>query len=350
MLHILWLILRTILIVAGILLGIALLFLLLVLFCPVRYRAAASKKREDPIREVRAEGSVTWLLHALSFRFFYEHGKTRMSLKILGIPMNRLLNREKPEKEKKKRKNSDRHSKTERQRKTGAERSGSEGRKRPPAPDDVSEKTGSAAEDQQTGTKKIPEDKQGPGNKQIPEDRGPGKTETSRNKEKSFFERCLERIKKTIGKIKAFPERGKAELLRMRSTVEEQIKKAKWWMDFVGDERTSEAAALLLEEGKSLIRHVFPKKIGGELCFDSEDPSVVGSVVALYAMTIPFHENRISFKPGFQCENVLEGEIFLKGRVFLIRIAIAGIRLYFNKNIKYVMKTWRHKEDKTDEQ
>ena len=44
MLHILWLILKWILILLGILIGLVLLLLLLILFCPVRYRASAEKK------------------------------------------------------------------------------------------------------------------------------------------------------------------------------------------------------------------------------------------------------------------------------------------------------------------
>ena len=43
MLHILWLILKFILIILGILLGLLLLAVLLVLFCPVRYKASAVK-------------------------------------------------------------------------------------------------------------------------------------------------------------------------------------------------------------------------------------------------------------------------------------------------------------------
>ena len=58
MLHILWLILKWILILLGILIGLVLLLLLLILFCPVRYRASAEKKRTEGIREIRASGEV----------------------------------------------------------------------------------------------------------------------------------------------------------------------------------------------------------------------------------------------------------------------------------------------------
>ena len=47
MLHILWLILKFILILLGIVLGLLLLAILLILFCPVRYRASGTKEKDD---------------------------------------------------------------------------------------------------------------------------------------------------------------------------------------------------------------------------------------------------------------------------------------------------------------
>ena len=47
MLHILWLILKFILILLGIVLGLLLLAILLILFCPVRYRASGTKEQDD---------------------------------------------------------------------------------------------------------------------------------------------------------------------------------------------------------------------------------------------------------------------------------------------------------------
>ena len=44
MLHILWILIKFILIILGILLGLALLAVLLLLFCPVRYQARAVKE------------------------------------------------------------------------------------------------------------------------------------------------------------------------------------------------------------------------------------------------------------------------------------------------------------------
>ena len=66
MLHILWLILKFILILLGIVLGLLLLAILLILFCPVRYRASGTKEQDD-WKKIRGEGQISWLFHGQNF-------------------------------------------------------------------------------------------------------------------------------------------------------------------------------------------------------------------------------------------------------------------------------------------
>lgn len=59
-------------------------------FCPVRYRASAEKKRTEGIREIRASGEVSWLLHIISARAFWEEGKIQTKICVFGVPLSRL--------------------------------------------------------------------------------------------------------------------------------------------------------------------------------------------------------------------------------------------------------------------
>lgn len=86
MLHILWLIIKWILILLGILAGLILLILLLLLFCPVRYKGKAAKERSAGIKEVEASGEVSWLFHGIAVRAFFRNGSPGMEFYILGIP------------------------------------------------------------------------------------------------------------------------------------------------------------------------------------------------------------------------------------------------------------------------
>lgn len=90
MLHILWLILKFILIILGILLGLLLLAVLLVLFCPVRYKASAVKA-EGGWKQTEGEGIVSWLFHGISLRAEWKDQQMEISFHLFGIPADKLL-------------------------------------------------------------------------------------------------------------------------------------------------------------------------------------------------------------------------------------------------------------------
>lgn len=85
MLHILWLILKFILILLGIVLGLILLAVLLLLFCPVRYRAFVAKE-ESGWKEIRGSGSVSWLFRGVSLKAEWKDGKLQTAFYLFGIP------------------------------------------------------------------------------------------------------------------------------------------------------------------------------------------------------------------------------------------------------------------------
>ena len=60
MLHILWILIKFILVLLAILLGLVVLALLLILFCPVRYQASAAKE-EGSFFDASASARISWL-------------------------------------------------------------------------------------------------------------------------------------------------------------------------------------------------------------------------------------------------------------------------------------------------
>ena len=90
MLHILWLILKVILILLGIVIGLILLGALLLLFCPVRYRGKVKKERTEGIREIEAFGEISWLFHGISVKAFWQGGSPETEIYVLGIPLSKL--------------------------------------------------------------------------------------------------------------------------------------------------------------------------------------------------------------------------------------------------------------------
>ena len=89
MLHILWLILKFILIILGILLGLALLAVLLLLFCPVRYQARAVKETGS-FKETELEARITWLFHVIGVRFCFHNGEGKLVILFFGVSLETI--------------------------------------------------------------------------------------------------------------------------------------------------------------------------------------------------------------------------------------------------------------------
>ncbi len=85
----------------------------------------------------------------------------------------------------------------------------------------------------------------------------------------------------------------------------------------------------------------FPYKDRRTGCIFFEDPALTGTALAVLGMTIPFHKNCVQINPRFDGENYLQGNIRAKGRIYGFVFLRAALIIYFDKNIKYVIKRWK---------
>ena len=123
--------------------------------------------------------------------------------------------------------------------------------------------------------------------------------------------------------------------------IDIEIKK---WTDFLQDERTQKAIVLALKEVGGILKGLLPKKVKGYVRYGSGDPCKTGQTLGYLAAAYPLYGRSLSIYPDFE-EKTLEGDIDLKGRVFLATIVWAGLKLILNKNIKYVISFVRNKEE-----
>ena len=127
--------------------------------------------------------------------------------------------------------------------------------------------------------------------------------------------------------------------------IREVYDKIDWWKELIQHPRVKAGIAHIKKEAKLLLRHVLPRKTEGYVTFGSEDPSVTGAVLAVLGMTMPLHKNCVEIQPVFESRNLLEGKVKIKGRIYGIIPLVILIRLYFDKNIKYIISRWKNKED-----
>lgn len=335
MLHILWLIIKFILIILGIAGALLLSVLLLILFCPVRYLIQGSKPEEDGMSELKGQVRVSWLFRGITFRFFYENKKAGTDFRILGISPDKFRRRKK--------KVSVKEEKAE-EKTFPAEKSLFEDEKilEKKIPEEKMSGENLSGDEKISSSEKIPsaiEEKEETGKSKVQE-------ETDREKAEEISKKKLE--KKKPGLLKRFMEKIKSipsKIRKIRLTIKRTCVKIEWWKRFFSNPRIKEAISLCWKDIKKLIRHILPIKVEGNVTFGFEDPSITGRIVALLGMTIPFHKNCIQIMPLFQTDrNILEGTIKMKGRIYGVVLVKTAAEIYFNKNVKYMINRWKHKE------
>lgn len=335
MLHILWLIIKFILIILGIAGALLLSVLLLILFCPVRYLIQGSKPEEDGMSELKGQVRVSWLFRGITFRFFYENKKAGTDFRILGISPDKFRRRKK--------KVSVKEEKAE-EKTFPAEKSLFEDEKilEKKIPEEKMSGENLSGDEMISSSEKIPsviEEKEETGKSKVQE-------ETDREKTEEISKKKLE--KKKPGLLKRFMEKIKSipsKIRKIRLTIKRTCVKIEWWKRFFSNPRIKEAISFCWKDIKKLIRHILPIKVEGNVTFGFEDPSITGRIVALLGMTIPFHKNCIQIMPLFQTDrNILEGTIKMKGRIYGVVLVKTAAEIYFNKNVKYMINRWKHKE------
>ena len=296
MLHILWLILKFILILLGIVLGLLLLAILLILFCPVRYRASGTKEQDD-WKKIRGEGQVSWLFHGVVLRAVWAEGNLQTSFRLFGIPVDKILNRRKKVKD----------------------YAGSEEIPEKPVNAEAEKMISSSVDSQLQDAPEKPQQ------------------ETDSDKK----EKKTGPVRKLLSGIQSKRKRRWDRIHHIRATLGRVGTQITWWRDFLEHPRVQAGISLVWTHAKFLIRHVLPTKMDGEITFSTEDPSITGAILAVLGMTIPFHKNCVGVRPLFSGENYCQGNVRIKGRIYGIVFVRAAVSIYFNKNIKYVIRRWK---------
>ena len=362
MLHILWILIKFILILLGILVGLVLLGVFLFLFCPVRYRGQASKESAG-LAAVQADARVTWLFGAIGAEISYKEGGAQHVIRIFGVSLDKIRSWREHWREKRKKKA------FQKSRRKAAAKELSAEKKQPQrtAPVKLTQPQADAGQPELSDTEKMEADagQSARGDSKKPESstlqseiQHIEELKTTSGEPGTFFARAWKSLVKLMKKFIGIPDRlwnrivsfikGICQKVRkIRDTISVFRKKLDWWKAFLGDERTKTALALVKKDAKGLIRHVLPTKVEGYVTFGCEDPAITGTALAVLGMTLPFHKNRIQVEPLFDGENQLTGKVSLKGRIYGIVLVKTVLEIYINKNVKFVIDGWKHKEDES---
>ena len=68
-----------------------------------------------------------------------------------------------------------------------------------------------------------------------------------------------------------------------------------------------------------------------------EDPATTGQIVAAYGILYPLVGGSVFLQPEFE-EKVIEGDVYIKGKITGIIFLIAGLKIALDKNIWRLIK------------
>ena len=298
MLHILWLVIKCIGIVLAFLLALILLAVLLVLFCPVRYRGRA--KRDADKWEI--SGRAGWLLGLVSVHIAGGSEGSRVQIRLFGIDTavwKKLFTRKKI-----------------------AGKSSYAGEKKIKAPVVSGDAEPAHREEQTAGVQ----------TEKLKIEKSESFSEKPRNEKSERVERenFLKRFWRSLAdKYRSIRERVK----KMISAFRNLCSTVSLWKEFLGKSQTKAAFGRTWQQILALLRHAGPQKWQGYVDLGLGSPAATGQLLAVLGASYPLHRSCLSVNPVWD-RKVLEGNVQMRGRVYGAAFLCAACRLYFDKNVK----------------
>lgn len=306
MVHIILLILK----IAGIILlsvlGLILLLLAAVLFVPVTYRVQAEK--EESVR-IRAAGG--WMFRMLSIHYRLEGEERDLVFRLFGIPIYRPW-AEKEDGEPKKRK----PKKKKKARKQAAKR-----KKQPPEPS--SEPPGENRTEPPSG---------------MPDENKPAPPELpAREPEReSVFQKAAYAIQRFCDRIRHIWN----ACLKIPRKIRSLLDRKDQFLEFWDLEEHRQARSAIWKEFIYLRDKLRPKKVKGYIHFGFEDPSATGICMGAASILYAWYPDQFELRPDFEQE-ILEGQLFFRGRLRLYVLVLIALRVWFNKDIRNMYRHWK---------
>lgn len=105
----------------------------------------------------------------------------------------------------------------------------------------------------------------------------------------------------------------------------------------INDSRNKKAASYIYKVILNLLKHYIPKKVKGYVHFGFDDPGTTGKVLMYLGILYPVLPKKVTIEPDFDDTDIF-GNLYIKGRIRLIHLAVAAIKLLIDKNVR---RLWR---------
>lgn len=324
MVHIILLILKIAGIVLLSLLGILILLVLMVLFVPVRYNISA-----DYHSRLTANIKISWLLNVLRLKASYANDLSVKAYAMFFKIFDNNSDKEKKQKNKEGDKCIDDMYVADSSQETAGQYAA--GRQNETSGAGNSQDTAVQVEALEADIKQHIESRS---NNQHNEDDKHNRQSVSQPHKK----------KDLIGRLKAALNSVKDKLISIKSKFKKLLKaivdkKRSAWKKIndlkviINDEENKELVRLIKKELKELIREITPVKYDVNVRYGCEEPYMTGRILGVIAVIYGITGVQFNITPEFE-QKVLEGDIYMKGRVRIYRLLLIALRVYKNNRFR----------------
>lgn len=303
----------------------------LILFVPVRYKAAGRYYENEKTFKL----CLSWMLHIVSLRVESDGREVSYILRIFGVKVF-------PGKQKREKKNSVRKKKSKVKKK--------EKSKQKPVEEKNSEKSETLQiEEQRVDSAQIKDNqkkeiKSEQDNKTDKENKFSKNQKEETGKSKKIFDKILTIIKKVSGffknlinNIKSLINTAKKMLLAIKAGSE----KAKLVKEFVLCDESRNMVCFVRDNMLHLWRHVKPKYLYTDITFGFDNPELTGKVLGAAAAFCAMAGFKPGLTPDFE-QSILEGKIEVKGRITFVVLLKIAIRVWLSEEVKSFRKEYNN--------
>ncbi len=288
--------------------SLLLIIIALILFVPIRYRIIANKFEDS---DFYAEIKLTWLLHFINILIKYTDD-LYYRVRVILIPIKKSDNLKKHKNNSKKTEPDPNDTKSIDERENISDKSVNE---------DISDNEISKDKEEIVSTSDL--DENDDDNIKFDENKG-----------------IIYKIRFVLTKFFEFLFNIKEKLNEAYNTIVNIVKNIDYYINALKDERNKKVISLCLSQASSIINNIKPKVFNGNLTIGIDDPYTMGQILSIYGILFPIIHDKITINPVYDKE-VIEGDLYIKGRISVFVLIRAAIKIYFNRDYKRMIKIFK---------
>ena len=288
--------------------SLLLIIIALILFVPIRYRIIANKFEDS---DFYAEIKLTWLLHFINILIKYTDD-LYYRVRVILIPIKKSDNLKKHKNNSKKPEPYSDDTKSVDEGGNISDESANE---------DISDNEISKDNEEIVSTSDL--DENDDDNIKFDENKG-----------------IIYKIRFVLTKFFEFLFNIKEKLNEAYNTVVNIVKDIDYYINALKDERNKKVISLCLSQASSIINNIKPKIFNGNLTIGIDEPYTMGQILSIYGILFPIIHDKITINPVYDKE-VIEGDLYIKGRISVFVLIRAAIKIYFNRDYKRMIKIFK---------